>query len=1208
MDGTRMSIPYNEQCKIMADAAPVLIWLAEENRNSTAFNAGWLAFTGRALEQESGMGWTNGVHPEDLEHCLAAYKNAYRDRTKYRTEYRLKRFDGLYCRLLETGVPRFNDDGDFAGFIGSCVDIEGVADLTTTNQDLHLSRQHLTKLNTELGEQIPGGKELDKLYRFFMQAPAGICVLSGPELVFEMVNPVYQGLLPGRDLLNRPIFEALPELDQSLRDILLNVYITGKSYEVNELLIPVAAYEGGPTTDRYFTFNYTPRVDEQGWVEGILVFVFEVSAVVSAKIKFAESEYWLRSLVMTAHYPLMILRGREWVIEIANQPLVNLWDKTIEEVTGRRLMDILPEIEGQPFPDRLRQVYDTGRGYGEKEQVFHYNSPEGPAVKYVSYYYDALLDPKGEVCGIIVSAEDITERVTSRQLLEQSYSDMQALNEELRTASEEVMAVNEELTETQEHLRLKITELAASESRFRSLIHRAPVAIALLRSQELLVESANEMMFKLWGKSDAILGQPLSIALPEIKEQGFLGILDTVITSGETYYGDEVPVMLEHEGILKTSYVNFVYQPVKNVLGEISDIIAVAVDVTEQVNARKTLERAEEQLRFSVEAANAATWYMDAVTHEFIPSARLKEFFGFADHTEVSYQQVVAQIPIEYRELIHTAVQKSLNTGESYAMEHPITGYDGKHRWVRALGKMYAADGNKNAHFSGLMIDITELVSKTREKQRALDLLKMNEQNIRNMILQAPVGICILKGEPLFVQEINDAFVELLGKPREELESRPYWEVNAEGESFYKPITDLVLKTGETYHAWEHEIMLIRNGIEETVYVDFVYEPVKNLEGEAEAIMIVAIEVTDKVLARKKVEWAEESLRLAIDAAELGSYYINAEDRIFVASPRLKEFFGFEPDEEVPYEAAINQIHPDYRQAAADLVEASFQTGKRFDMEYPVVGYHDGRIRWVRGIGTIQRDTDGKGYFTGVLHEITERKQDEQRKNDFIAMVSHELKTPLTSLTGIVQLLQRKLKDAEDNFVSSALDKAQKQIRKMIVMINGFLNVSRLESGKIQLDKQDFDLILLIKEAVEDTELTSVDHDFSMPVHPAIQIHADRDKIGSVISNLLSNAVKYSPKGKLIELDTVVSDGMVTVRVKDQGMGIKQQNIRQLFDRYYRVESDHTQNIAGFGIGLYLSSEIIAHHGGEIGVESESGKGSTFWFKLPLNETLSNSM
>lgn len=374
--------------------------------------------------------------------------------------------------------------------------------------------------------------------------------------------------------------------------------------------------------------------------------------------------------------------------------------------------------------------------------------------------------------------------------------------------------------------------------------------------------------------------------------------------------------------------------------------------------------------------------------------------------------------------------------------------------------------------------------------------------------------------------------------------------------------------------------------------------------GDFSAFTGVVMDITETYLASKQVERAEERLRLAIDAAELGSFSINAVDRIFISSPRLKEFFGFAPEDEVPYEAAINQIHPDYRQAAANLVEESFTSGKRFDMEYPVVGHHDGKIRWVRGVGTMQYDSDGKSYFTGVLNEITERKQDEQRKNDFIAMVSHELKTPLTSLNGILQLLTRKIGEVANAAFPGGIDRAQVQVKKMTAMINGFLNVSRLEAGKIQLDKQSFDLGALVSELIEEAVILGSDHHIHIDHCPSVSVLGDRDKIGSVISNLLSNAIKYSPKGKNILISSNIDAEQVIISVKDEGMGIKPQSINYIFDRYYRVETNHTQNISGFGIGLYISAEIVKHHGGEIGVESESGVGSTFWFRLPLERKI----
>jgi len=132
--------------------------------------------------------------------------------------------------------------------------------------------------------------ERDRLKRFFMQASAGICILHGPELVFELVNPAYQQLLPGRKLLDRPIFEALPELvGGPLQDVLLNVYRTGEPYEINELLIPVAKHEGGPTHDRYFSFSYQPRRGENDKVDGILVFVFEVTGMMNVQKELREA-------------------------------------------------------------------------------------------------------------------------------------------------------------------------------------------------------------------------------------------------------------------------------------------------------------------------------------------------------------------------------------------------------------------------------------------------------------------------------------------------------------------------------------------------------------------------------------------------------------------------------------------------------------------------------------------------------------------------------------------------------------------------------------------------------------------------------------------------------------------------------------------------------------------------------------------------------
>lgn len=373
--------------------------------------------------------------------------------------------------------------------------------------------------------------------------------------------------------------------------------------------------------------------------------------------------------------------------------------------------------------------------------------------------------------------------------------------------------------------------------------------------------------------------------------------------------------------------------------------------------------------------------------------------------------------------------------------------------------------------------------------------------------------------------------------------------------------------------------------------------------GDFSAFTGVVMDITDQYLAGEEIKRAEENLRMAVDAAGLGTFQISADDRIFTASPKLKTFFGFNPYEAMSYEAAISQIHLDFRELVIMNVERAFSERIRLDMEYQITGYHDKKLRWVRAIGEVQYK-DGKEYFTGVINEITEKKLDEIRKNDFIAMVSHELKTPLTSVKAYIQLMQRKFTDSEDENFSKMLDRTDLQIRKMIEMINGFLDISRLEAGKIYINREMFDLALLLKEVEEESTSTNNSHLLIFDPIEAVNVNADKNKIGQVVHNLISNAVKYSPKGSAITISCTSDNEFAYVNVKDHGQGIKPEDAAHIFDRYYRVETNNMQSISGFGIGLYLCAEIISHHKGTISVKSEFGKGSDFMIALPLNTLL----
>jgi two-component system sensor histidine kinase VicK len=493
-----------------------------------------------------------------------------------------------------------------------------------------------------------------------------------------------------------------------------------------------------------------------------------------------------------------------------------------------------------------------------------------------------------------------------------------------------------------------------------------------------------------------------------------------------------------------------------------------------------------------------------------------------------------------------------------------------------------------------------ELIAGNEELTATNVELALSEQRFRYLIQEAPVAIGILTGRSLTVTSANVKILEVWGK-KESIIGLPLAKAlpELEGQPFL-PILDDVYTTGKPFNASEIRALLEHRGELKELYFNVVYQPIQVDSGSTTDILVVAINVTEQVNSRKAVERAEESLRLAIEAASSGTFSINTRTHEFFASPRLKELFGFKADEAVSVNECMTQIHDDYRPLVYQMVEAVVTKGERFELEYPVIGFHDGKQRWLRGIGTLQRDSNGvDSYFTGIINDITEQKEDEQRKNDFIGMVSHELKTPLTSLTAYLQMLQSKATKSADALTLNALNKSVIQVKKMATMINGFLNVSRLESGKIHIDKRSFDMAELVKEVEEESIATMTSHKVVFAPVVETYVVADRDKIGQVINNFISNAVKYSPLGTTIHIACVTVDNQAQVSVSDEGLGIKAEDQQKLFDRYYRVETNAAY-ISGFGIGLYLCAEIVQRHDGRIWVESEPGKGSTFYFSIPL--------
>lgn len=240
-----------------------------------------------------------------------------------------------------------------------------------------------------------------------------------------------------------------------------------------------------------------------------------------------------------------------------------------------------------------------------------------------------------------------------------------------------------------------------------------------------------------------------------------------------------------------------------------------------------------------------------------------------------------------------------------------------------------------------------------------------------------------------------------------------------------------------------------------------------------------------------------------------------------------------------------------------------------------------------------------------LLAEIEFRKEAERKKDEFISIASHELKTPLTSIKGYVQLLERSINKNDFETVKKHLDKANIQLNKLNGLIADLLDISKIESGKLKFNMDTFCLDQLLNNVIEIQQQTNPEYRISLKGKVDIPVYADEMRIEQVITNFLTNAIKYSPDHKEILVTVNVNNDELYLAVKDYGIGMDEHQSKQVFEKFYRVEESSTR-FQGLGIGLYISSEIISRHGGSIGVKSKLGEGSEFYFIVPINNTENN--
>jgi len=266
--------------------------------------------------------------------------------------------------------------------------------------------------------------------------------------------------------------------------------------------------------------------------------------------------------------------------------------------------------------------------------------------------------------------------------------------------------------------------------------------------------------------------------------------------------------------------------------------------------------------------------------------------------------------------------------------------------------------------------------------------------------------------------------------------------------------------------------------------------------------------------------------------------------------------------------------------------------------DFPGIG---SKIMCLNGRRLIQSDV-GEELILLAMQDITEQRVLQQRNDSFMSMASHELKTPVTTIKTLVQMLQLQYENSKDTTHVEYLTTIGQQIEQLTQLVSDLLDVSKIKADKFELEEKTFDFDTLATEIVKSCQLLSPQHAITLQGKTQAQVSGDRNSISRVFINLITNAIKYSPKADKINITLSHTEECIRVSVKDFGIGIAKDHQGKIFERFFQVGNDSGQSFAGLGIGLYITAAIVAEHKGRIWVESAEGQGSTFFFELPIQK------
>lgn len=643
--------------------------------------------------------------------------------------------------------------------------------------------------------------------------------------------------------------------------------------------------------------------------------------------------------------------------------------------------------------------------------------------------------------------------------------------------------------------------------------------------------------------------------------------------------------------------------PMRDSGGAVIGIIGVSRDITNAKRAAEELRQSEIRFRAGIEAVSDIVWTNDANGMMAGEQVMWSKFTGQNLETYQGYGWSQAIHPDDAQPTIN-AWKEALAEKKNFAFEHRVRRHDGQWRLCTVRAVPVFDDVGNITEWIGVHSDITD--------RRQADRLLVERTALLDGVLESTGDVVFVKDLDGRCLMANTACAAALGLTPEQV-------VGKTVEELCPPALAASIR--------QHDYAVIESGLPEQREETFIVagkprqfltliSPLREY-GQIVGVVGVSRDITDRVKAEAKLRSSQEQRRLALDAAELGTWHVDVATKRIKTDDRFRAIFGT-TQEHTDYLHLLSIIHPDDLPAVEQAVAAAtrLENPDPYAIEYRVLR-PDGLMRWVFAKGaTSHEEKDGVKRFTfdGTVQDITARRQIEQErerlvnqlrdadrhKDEFLATLAHELRNPLAPLRNGLQLLKQA---GSDHSVEQARAMMDRQLTQLVRLVDDLMDVSRVTNCKLELRTARVDLKSVMNAAAE-TSRPAIDkggHTLTVVVpDEPIFVDGDAARLAQVVSNLLNNSAKYTHQKGHIWLTAQRDGSMAMLSVKDNGIGIPQMMLERVFDMFTQVDRTLEKTTGGLGIGLSLVKGLVQLHGGTIEAKSDGeGLGSEFVIRLP---------